>query len=300
MNLNGISLIGKYNTGEIESYKVEEENQVYVNGTLYKPFYMDEDGRRKDSPSVLVYKGGEIKGISLQETIIVNTNKGEFKAEKIIFYESGKIKKIFPLDGKITGYWSEEDEYKLADYYSFKFDFAEFFAKVISISFYESGEIKSITFWEGEKVNIKYKKTSIKVRIGISIYEDGNIKSIEPALPVIINTKIGKIKCFDKNAIGITGDKNSLEFYEDGNIKALVTSEDEITIYKDDKLIARYAPEEKYIFGLNGEKDLITVKIEFENNNVIFNGKDIYEINKYTYKIKRFSNSLLLDGDLLK
>ena len=35
-------------------------------------------------------------------------------AEQVSFYESGALKRIFPLNGTLSGYWTQEDEAKLA------------------------------------------------------------------------------------------------------------------------------------------------------------------------------------------
>lgn len=32
---------------------------------------------------------------------------------KLTFYENGELKRVFPLDGKISGFWSEEEEKRL-------------------------------------------------------------------------------------------------------------------------------------------------------------------------------------------
>lgn len=298
--LKGVIGEYRYNSGEIEAYKIEKESLIKINGKDYIPLYSYLDPRRKDLPSVSLYKSGEIKGISFEEATEIETKYGVFSVEKVTFYENWKIKRLFPLDGKISGYWTEEDEYKLSKAYDFNFNFGNFKIKVISICLYDSGEIKSLTLWSKEKINVKINDKTIIVRNGIALYETGEIKSIEPAFPVKINTPIGDIECFDKNAIGISGDINSLEFYKSGKVKSLITGANIIYVYEGQTLIAKYSPEEQYIYPFSDEKELINIKFSFNDNEVIINNSNIYSLNKYEFVVKKYSNKLFLAGDLLK
>ena len=296
--LKSVTYVGTYNSGEVEFYKVEEKSVLTVNGINYIPLY-DADERRKEYPAVNLYKDGNIKSIALQETQKFETKVGTFSAEKVSFYEDGSIKRLFPLDGQITGYWSEDDEYTIAKEHTFSFPFGEFTTKVISIYFYNSGEIKSLTLWGRERVNISAYGYSIEVRNGISFYKDGKIKSLEPALPIVLNTKIGQIECFDKNAVGISGDINSVSFNEDGSIKSVITGTNVIEVYQDGKLVNAHSPREEQIMAMSDEKELITVKVEFDNDKLIIDNVYNYEFDKYTFKVKRYGNKLTLTGDLL-
>ena len=65
---------------------------------------------------------------------------------------------MFLLDGKLSGYWSEDDEYNLAKTYKFNFEFASFEAKVISLHFYKTEELKSITLWPKERVKFNFRR----------------------------------------------------------------------------------------------------------------------------------------------
>ena len=296
--LKAVTYVGTYDSGEVEFYKVEEKSVLTVNGAKYIPFYSP-DERRKEYPAVNLYKDGKIKSLALQEPQKFETKAGTFSAEKVLFYEDGSIKRLFPLDGQITGYWSEDDEYTLAKEHTFKFPFGEFTAKVISIYFYNSGEIKSLTLWAKEKINIKAYDYQIEVRNGISFYQDGKIKSLEPAFPIVLNTKIGQIKCFDKNAVGISGDINSVSFNQDGSIKSVITGTNVIEVYQDGKLVNAHSPREEQVMAMSDEKELITVKLEFDNDILIIDNVYNYEFDKYTFKVKRYGNKLTLTGDLL-
>lgn len=299
--LNGVVYVGKYNTGEIEAYKVEEESKLTIGNHEYTPLYSYLDARRKEFPAVRMYKNKKIKSIALEKPEEIETKYGIYLAEKVIFYEDGNVKRIFPLDGKISGYWSEDDEYELAKEYSFKLLCGEFKTKVISLYFYESGNIKSITLWPKEIIKINLNNRIFSIRTGISFYESGNVSSCEPVIPIKIHTSIGIIEAFDKNALGICADINSLEFYENGDVKALITSTNVIEVYKNSNLVNIHSPKEERIYSGSDEMELVTVKVQFNKNNIIIDNNFIYDINEYKFNIKRYGeNKLTLSGDLLK
>ena len=47
---------------------------------------------------------------------------GDYQAELITFYEDGNVKRVFPLYGQISAYWSVEEEMEQAPYYGFVID----------------------------------------------------------------------------------------------------------------------------------------------------------------------------------
>ncbi|TCT16764.1 hypothetical protein EDC18_10159 [Natranaerovirga pectinivora] len=226
--LNGIVSSQLYDNGQVKECRLNQYNTITTQfGTLI-PHYTEDEVRRKYIKALSFFQDGNVKSISLEEQIIVNTSIGLIKAEYMSFYEEGALKRIFPLNGKLTGYWTEENEYELADENNFNFSFGSFNTKIIGILFYPSGEVKSLTFWPRELVMVETSIGTIAVRIGISLYENGALKSCEPSMPIRVVTPIGNILAYDINAVGINGDDNSLKFNEDGSVKSLVCSTDEI------------------------------------------------------------------------
>lgn len=297
--LKNVTIAEKYASGEIESFKVEELNNIYINGVEYVPRYSINDDRKKEFPSIRLYKSGKLKTLDLENITTIKTTEHIFSAEKLVFYETGEIKRIFPLNGKISGYWSEDDEYNLAEAYDFNFKFAFFKSKVISIQLFKNGKVKSITLWPKDKVSIKYNSEKINVRIGISLYDDGNLKTCESACPTKINTPIGEIEAFDKNAFGIHGEDNSLKFYNDGSIKALTTSTKIIKIIDKKGNTTIHSPKEVFHYSGSLVKDIITVSIEFKENKVIIDGTSEYLLYENKFIIEQFGEKkLTLKGDL--
>lgn len=297
--LNDASVASYYSTGEIESYNIEEESSLDILGYKLIPLYGFLDERRKEFPPVKVYKNGNIKSIGLNEATLIKTKIGVFEAEKITFYKEGPINRLFLLDGKLSGYWSEEDEYTLAKMYKFNFEFAHFESKVISLHFYKTGELKSLTLWPKDRVKLNIGDCSVVSRIGFSLYESGKIKSCEPFRPTTIKTPIGDIDAYDINAIGIHGDTNSLNFYEDGSIRSLITSRNTITIKIPSGDAIFHSPKKIRLYSNSEVMDTITLKLEFKENIIIIDGQYEYNINENKFEIKNFGEKqLTLSGDL--
>jgi hypothetical protein len=149
---------------------------------------------------------------------------GTLSAERLSFYENGHIQRLFPLNGKISGYWTEADEYALAKPISFQLGVGDFAAKIISLCFYESGTLKSLTMWPQEAIEIKSPDGLVKVRFGFSLYESGTLKSFEPDFPEPLHTPAGIVLAFDINAHGINCDENSVNYTPNGKLRSLITS----------------------------------------------------------------------------
>jgi len=299
--LNNAFLAGCYSTGECEEFRVEGESELDILGYKLIPSYEFPDVRRKEFPSVKVYKNGNIRSILLNESTSITTKVGVFEVEKITFYEDGPINRLFMLDGKLSGYWSEDDEYNLAKACKFDFEFASFEAKVMTLHFYKTGEVKSITLWPKERVKLNVGDYNIIGKVGFSLYESGKLKSCEPFRPTAIKTPIGDIEAYDVNALGVHGDQNSINFYEDGKIKSLITSRNTITISTLDGEKIFHSPKKVRIYSNSEVMDTISLTIEFSEDKVIIDHEYEYSLVDNKFEIKSFGEKqLTLGGDLNK
>lgn len=297
--LNDAAIAENYLTGEPESYRVEEYSELEILGYKLVPLYGFSDERRKELPSVKVFKNGNIKSISLNTLTSIQTAIGEFEVEKLTFYEEGPVNRLFFLDGKLTGFWSEEDEYNLAKAYDFNLEFSQFRAKIMSIHFYNTGELKSFTLWPKERINLSIGEYSFVGRIGASLYKNGKLKSCEPFRPIIINTPIGDIESYDINAIGIHGDSNSLNFYENGDVKSIITGNNTITVYTSEGEAIIHSPKKVRLYSNSVVMDVVTLKLEFCADKIIIDDKYEYDIVKNNFEIKPFGEKkFTLNGDI--
>jgi antitoxin component YwqK of YwqJK toxin-antitoxin module len=215
----GVESYACYPSGELEGVKLSEKNMLVTHIGELVPSYI-ETNRRKNKYSVEFYKNGMVKAIALNEVQEIQTPIGEFPAELVTFYETGELKRFFPLDGQISGIWSEQDEKALAIPLSFDLSFTSFTAIISGVAFYQSGNIRSVTLFPGETISIKTEFGEILTRNGFSLYESGKLESLEPAAPTLIKTPAGRLNAFDPNAVGIHADVNSLVFGEDGDVIA--------------------------------------------------------------------------------
>lgn len=282
--LGGFTSVEAYPDGQIKDCILEESNIILTPYGKLVPQFEQDGVRRKYTYSLSFYKDGNIKGISLNDQTEINTRIGVFEAEKITFYENGSIKRLFPLNGKISGYWTEENEYDLAKEYVFESSLGTLRCKVISIQFYENESLKSITLWPNEILELNTADNKIKVRTGISFYENGSLKSCEPAEITPVNTAIGTIMAYDTNFLGIHGERNSLVFDKSANVKSLISSTDKIEVVIKNKEKVVYIPGEKTNLFNNFIKDIVPLKIEFLDKTVRING-DSYLVHEASFKI---------------
>lgn len=285
--LEGVISLELYESGKVKECSTDRHNRLHTPVGILVPQYSNEGVRNKYIKTLSFYENGNLKKAALNEQCIAATDIGPMKAELITFYESGKIKRIFPLNGKITGYWTEENEYELAEPQLFHFPFGNLKKKVINILFYETGNIKSLTFWPKELTFLSTPAGKLGIRYGMGLYPDGRMKSCEPAYPVLVDTPIGKLTAFDAGALGINGDKNSLGFYEDGNIKSVVTSTDSIGLTGINGECILFEPGLRPSMLDEDGMDIIPLKIEFFENKIRINENInyIYDINEYTFSI---------------
>lgn len=268
--LNGISASSYYLNGNIKDVILNEKNMVVTHVGELIPYYSEETQRRKYKSSVSFFQSGLIKSVSLNEQTDIVTPIGEFPAELVTFYDTGELKRIFILDGKITGFWSEDDERNLNIPFSFEFDFSKFTAMLVGICFYKSGNIRSVTLFPKAVITVSTKNYgNISVKTGFSLYENGILKSIEPAVPTSIKTPIGVISAYDINSIGINADSNSIEFDEEGRLIKLTTSSDKIAVQKEDGVMKFMAPIEKKSPLDEDEIQIIPLQIIFNYENDI-------------------------------
>lgn len=267
--LGDVSSFQTYHSGELLSVKLAGKNMIMTHAGELVPAFTETD-RRKNKPSVEFHKNGIVKAVMLEEQCEIETPIGSLPAEYVTFYPTGEIHRVFPTDGKISGFWSEEDEKDYNIPLSFEFDFINFTAKLNGICFYKDGSIKSITLYPGECITLRTKAGTFNTKVGFSLYEDGNLKSAEPDEPVIINTPIGQFSAYDSNANGINADSNSLVFDENGRIISLSTVSNKVAVQNEQSEFFLLAPEQRLHPLYDDMKITVAMKVgfDFENDTV--------------------------------
>lgn len=286
--LTGIIYEEYYKNGMLKDCVLEEKNIIDTPAGLMIPKYKEDSVRKKRGLSLSFYESGKISRLALDTQTYIGSPAGRMPAELVTFYESGSLRRVFPLNGQLSGFWTEQNEYGFAEPLMFYFPFGSILAKVICVHFYDCGPVKSLTFWPQESPVVEAPCGKTRIRIGISLYKNGSVKSIEPFKPTGVKTPIGIVPAFDINAIGICGDSNSLVFAPDGTIEALKTTACKIT--------AKTADENMYIFSpklvmSHFRDDVMAVKplsIEFKDGSVFFDGTRIKKVGT-VFDVKEFN-----------
>ena len=286
--LEGIAFAEYHENGMLKRCTLIQKNTIDIPCGIFIPQYDDDGKRKKLMKSMTFYENGNIASMVLQDSLSVNTRLGNFPAEMITFYESGAVKRIFPVFGSISAFWTEEDEYNISPELQINLPFDVFKGKVINITLYETGELKSITLWPKDTIHIKTHAGKIQTRIGFCLYPDGKLKSFEPCVALNVNTPIGKVLAFDPDALGIDGESNSLVFSEDGSVKSLITSVAQITVFCRDGKEIVHKPLFKKSYYFDDKLAVVPMKISFSGGCVCF-GKRKSETSDAEYKISECS-----------
>jgi antitoxin component YwqK of YwqJK toxin-antitoxin module len=292
----GVESYACYPDGELEGIRLSEKNMLLTHAGELVPAYT-ETHRRKVKYSVEFFKNGMVKAVSLDEQQEIQTPIGEFPAELVTFFETGELKRFFPLDGKITGLWSEEEEKNLAIPFAFDLSFTKFSAIITSVGFYKSGDIRSITLFPGETITIKTLYGEIPVRNGFSLYESGELESLEPLNNAQIKTQIGLIAAYDPNAVGVNADSNSLMFDKSGRVTSLVTISNRIAVQTGDERFLTFTPRE-VVNPLNNETMMtegLAISFDYAEGTVSFDGsgeKSTFQVNRNGFTVTAYNASV--------
>lgn len=288
--LKGIHKLEHYKDGSLKACTLVEPNTIRTPYGKLMPQYEDDGLRRKFTQSLTFYPSGVLKSISLQEQTKFKTSQGEIPAELVTFYENEAIHRIFPLNGKLSGFWSEKNEYEMEPILHFRLKNMQFDKKVIGVAFYQDGNVYSFTFWPQDGLTVKLPRGEgeIEARIGLTFYQNGAVKSLEPRRTTPVQTPVGEIAAYDVEALGVTGDINSLRFHEDGSIAAVTTNTNTVTVKAPDGKETTYEP---LLHMSHFEDEVMRVEplvIRFEKEKVLFAEK-AYPLDGYTFSVGRFN-----------
>jgi hypothetical protein len=192
-------------------------------GTLV-PQFSACNQRKRQLPTISFHQNGMIRNLPLEEQTIVSTPLGPLPAEQVTFYDSGALKRVFPLNGTLSGYWTQEDEASLAAPLTLKTPMGLVEVTPVCVYFGPKGNLRSLTLWPGTVLHVPTPLGCVAVCSGIAFYDSGALRSVEPIRPVAVPTPLGELLAFDQDAIGISGDQNSLRFGENGALLGLVTA----------------------------------------------------------------------------
>lgn len=260
---NGVINVQLDRSGRMESLFLEQANTVSLPCGMVTPLYEVEDtGRRRETP-VLFFADGGLRSLPLQERTWIRTVAGKLPAELLTFYRTGELRRLFPSAGKISGFWTEENEYHEAPACHFQAGQYLLDAKLIGLQFYKSGAVQSFTLWPEERLVLNTPLGTMRVRTGASFYPNGRLKTLEPASPTLVPTPIGMISAYDNNPLGIHADVNSLVFDSHGQVEALKTTTNAIKVFPVNDEPAMHAPQRHASFCEEVDSTVTPLELRF-------------------------------------
>jgi hypothetical protein len=194
------------------------------------PQYTIDDARRQHLASVTFHANGQVRSLPLENRTTVDTPVGRLPVELVTFHENGAVARVFPLNGKLSGYWTEADEARLAEVLTVATPLGAISARFVAVAFDAAGRLRSLTLWPDEVVTVATPAGAVPVRLGLSFHPNGALRSLEPAKPFPVSTPVGLVKAYDPDAVGVSGDDNSLVFAPDGAVVRVATIGTAVTV----------------------------------------------------------------------
>ena len=262
--------VERFPGGEVKSLVPGARTELTTPYGSFTPQYEGNEERRRMIPEVSFYPNGALRNLPLQEQALVTTPLGSLPAELITFHDTGAVKRVFPMNGKLSGFWTQEDEEKLAEEQHIITPFGPVRAKFISLCFDKDGALRSLTLWSAQKINVPTPMGIFAARIGVSFHPTGEVASLEPAQPIRIKTPLGLLHAFDPDAHGVHGDHNSLCFDPQGNVVAITTVMDQIGITGPDELKETMCPSIRKSYCNEDMLEPVPMRVIFKDTDVVF------------------------------
>ena len=298
MTVNGLlkSVMNEefYENGVLKECFLEDECVLQTPQGAFIPKYDYSDVRSKYRNSLSFYKSGQLKSVYLQNRTKIKSPVVDIEAEMITYYETGELHRLFPFYGKISGYWSEEEELSALEPFTGTVNGISFHHKVACYCFYSSGRIKSLTLAGNEELIVDSSVGTVHVRMGISFYDSGKIRSVEPEAETNIKTPVGTITAYDNTPIAVHGDDNSLKFTEDGRLLSVKTIKSGFEIIDHENKKIQILPKCRRSYWDIEKFEMVPVEVIFREEGVDILDSDgwIYEYSFHDHQIKSITNKL--------
>lgn len=237
-------------------------------GTLI-PQHTADDLRKREILPVEHHSSGVIKSVPLEKQAMLDTPAGSIPAELVSFHENGTLNRVFPLNGKLSGYWSQDDEAGLAEPLTLNTPAGIISAKVLAVAFHGNRAMRSVTLWPSETVSVLTPAGFMAARIGISFAPDGALQSLEPAKPTPVPTPVGEIMAYDPDAVGVNGDANSLRFDDKGEGIRVTTTLTRLAVIAPDGSTQSFSPGHRESLCSESEEEVVPMTIRFTAENVL-------------------------------
>lgn len=241
------------------------EGEVVFN-TPYGPLtaqHSTDDLRRRTVQCLSFHPTGMLRALPLETPTVIQTPAGPILAELLTFHPDGSLSRVFPLNGKLSGYWTQEDEGRLAEPISLATPLGQISGRFIGVRFNPQGALLSLTLWPGETMDVATPVGPITARVGVSFRPDGSLRSLEPARPQGVPTPVGSIQAYDLDAVGISGDVNSLAFGPGGEVERISTTLTRVVATGPENVQLAFAPESRESLCGDSEREPVPMRLIF-------------------------------------
>jgi len=222
-----------------------------------------DDLRRRTVQCLSFHPTGALRALPLERPTRIETPAGPMSVELVTFHPDGMLNRAFPLNGKLSGYWTQEDEGRLAQPVCLDTPLGRLTARIIGVNFGPDGTMRSLTLWPDETLEVPTPVGPLKARVGVSFRPDGSLRSLEPAKPQAVPTPAGLIQAYDLDAVGICGDRNSLAFAPDGSIERVSTNLTRVLACGPNGQERAFVPEARESLCGDGEREIVPMQLEF-------------------------------------
>jgi hypothetical protein len=261
-------VVERFADGTVKSCSPAAECPLATPYGALTPQFTTDDLRRRTVQSLSFHQNGVVRHLPLERGAPVRTPAGDLTAELLTFHPDGSLHRIFPLNGKLSGMWSETDEGQLARPATLRTPLGPLTARFIGASFAPGGELLSLTLWPGETLRVATPVGGIEARIGLSFRPDGSLRSLEPARPQPVPTTAGMVQAYDLDAVGVCGDVNSLAFGPDGCVERVSSSLTGIVAERDDGPELVIEPFIRESLCGDGEHEVTPLRLKFGKETV--------------------------------
>ncbi|MBG0775841.1 MAG: hypothetical protein H0S85_05330 [Desulfovibrionaceae bacterium] len=250
--------------GRVRSCQPCGESVLHTGLGDLTPQHTTDDLRRRTVQSLEFHDNGMLKSLPLERPTVVQTPAGPMRAEMVTFHPGGAVSRVFPLNGRLSGYWSQEDEAALAEPVVLATPLGVKALRVIGVSFGPGGWLRSLTLWPDERLEVETPAGRVSARMGVSFFEDGQVRSLEPAEPVAVRTPVGSVRAFDPDAVGVNGDVGSLSFAPGGALRTVSTVHTAVAVAWPGRLPETHSPQTRESLCGEGDLELVPMRLEFD------------------------------------
>lgn len=255
--------VDRHPDGEVRSACLAGPVDLVTSLGRLRPQHTIDDARRQTLPAVTFHPGGQVRSLPLERRTVVATPAGELPAELVTFHENGAVARVFPLNGKLSGYWTEADEARLAEPLTVVTSVGPVTARFVAVAFDALGGLRSLTLWPGDSVTVRAPFGKVAARLGLSFHGGGALRSLEPARPVEVPTPVGPVWAYDPDAVGVSGDDNSLVFSPSGAVSRVATVRTAVTARLADGTRRVVTPGQRESLCGESEQEPVPLVLEF-------------------------------------